>query len=304
MGLFDKLFGTKKSKKPIFKIELNDSGIFINEIEISFPTSISKLSEILGEPTRQYHEDNDWRIIWDNLGIYTSGGLSNILDLHFLIKPENNLKHLPHDLFEGAILVNRQLPKDIQDQWTKINKYQFGKLRYKGDEKNDIYCYSLMKNYSYKEIKDKDKYEHHKISGEKIEFTDFNFKLAIIEELMYGKELLKPKFDVYEFVELFDKRIIDVDEEGCEPIPEVVDYFKKLEIDKKLAEQITEIYQDGGNEIYMNVAPQWEGEDDMFNIKSYEDLKHFPNLKKMTLFETDPKILEELRLKRIDIEIL
>lgn len=304
MGIFDKLFSNKKSEEATFKVELNDNGIFINEIEISFPTSISKLSEIFGEPTRQYHEDSDWRIIWDNFGVCTNGGLSNILDLRFLIKPENNLKHLPKDLFNGIILVNGQSSEDIHEQWTKVNKYQFGKLRYKGDEKNEIYCYSLMKNYSYKETKDKNKYKFHKISGEKIEFKDFNFKLAIIEELMYNKEILKPKFDVYEFAEFYDKGKIDIERNGYEPISEVVEYFKTLEIDKKFAKEITEIYQDGGNEIYMNITPYWDGEDDGFNIRNYEDVKHFPNLKKMILFETDPKIFAELKSQGIDAEPL
>ncbi len=35
MGLFNKLFGTQKSEEPTIKIELNDNGIFINEIEIT-----------------------------------------------------------------------------------------------------------------------------------------------------------------------------------------------------------------------------------------------------------------------------
>ena len=304
MGLFNKLFGTKKSEEPTIKIELNDNGIFINEIEISFPTSVSKLSKIFGEPTRQYREDTDWRIVWGNLGICTNGGLSNILDLRFLIKPENNLKHLPQNLFKGVITVNGQISENIPEQWTEVNKYQLGKLRYKGDKKKDIYCYSLMKNYSYEESKDKNKYKLHKISGEKIEFTDFNFKLEILQELMYNKELLKPKFDVYEFAEIKNVNCFSITEGGYEPIPEVVEYFKTLEIDKRLAEQITEIYQYPGNEIYMNVAPQWDGEDDIFNIQSYEDISHFPNLKKMTLFETDPTIYEELRLKEIDAKPL
>jgi len=121
---------------------------------------------------------------------------------------------------------------------------------------------------------------------------------------MYNKELLKPKFDVYEFAETKKIGGFSAVKGGYEPIPEVVEYFKALEIDKNLAEQVTEIYQDGGNEIYMNVTPQWDGEDDIFNIQSFEDLKHFPYLKKMTLFETDPKIIGELKSKGIDAEPL
>jgi flagellin-like hook-associated protein FlgL len=145
-----------------------------------------------------------------------------------------------------------------------------------------------------------DKYKADKISGEKIKFTDFNFKLAIIEELMYIKELIQPKFDIFEFADSYEEREIDVEKEGYEPIPEAIEYFKNLEIDRKLATEITEIYQDGGNDIYINITPYWDGEDDSFNIEIYDDIKHFPNLKKMTLFNNDPKVYEDLKLKGID----
>ena len=132
-----------------------------------------------------------------------------------------------------------------------------------------------------------------------INFKDFNFKLLIIEELMYTKKLLQPAFDVYKFVKLYDKRKIDIDEEGYDPIPEVIAYFKDLEIDQSLAAEVTELYQDGGNEVYMQIGPLWDGEDEIYDIASFEDVAHFRNLKKMTLFNSDPKVYEELRAKGI-----
>jgi len=33
----------------------------------------------------------------------------------------------------------------------------------------------------------------------------------------------------------------------------------------------------------MNIAPQWDGEDAVFDIKTAEDAKQFPNLKKVTI---------------------
>lgn len=304
MKLFDKLFGKKQNNESISIINVRDDGIFINDSKIAFPISVTELSAILGEPTRQYWEDNMWQIIWDDTGICAECGvLDNIINLRILINPEKNLKHLPLYVFKGKVLINGQSSEKVPES-TKINKYQLGKLRYKGDMNNKIYAYYIMKNYDYKEQKNHNKYKFQKIKGEKIEFTDFNFKLAIIEELMYIKNILQPRFDVFEFAELYDKREINIEEEAYKPIPEVIDYFKKLEIDKKLAEQITGIYQDGGNEIYGNIIPYWDGEDNYFDIRSYEDIRHFPNIKKMTLFSTDPKIFEELKSKGIDAEPL
>lgn len=76
---------------------------------------------------------------------------------------------------------------------------------------------------------------------------------------MYNKRLLKPKFDLYEFVEWYDKRKIDIDEEGYQPIPEITQYFKDLSIPNRLASEVTEIYQDGGNEVYMQLLRFGEG---------------------------------------------
>lgn len=51
-----------------------------------------------------------------------------------------------------------------------------------------------------------------------IEFKDFGFKVAVTQELMYYKELLQPKFDLYEFVDWYDKRAIDLRKRGTTPL--------------------------------------------------------------------------------------
>ena len=100
-------------------------------------------------------------------------------------------------------------------------------------------------------------------------------------------DLLEPKFDLYEFVESYKDRQINIDDYMYALIPEIKEYFEKLPLPIDLLEQLTEIYQDGGNEIYMNMTGFWDGEDELFNITSTEDLKHVPNLKKITLFADD-----------------
>ena len=44
-----------------------------------------------------------------------------------------------------------------------------------------------------------------------VQFKSFNFKLAVVQELMYVQEVLKPKFDVYDFCENYTERDIDPD---------------------------------------------------------------------------------------------
>lgn len=136
-------------------------------------------------------------------------------------------------------------------------------------------------------------------------FKDINFKLCAIEELMYTQKVLTPKLDVYDFVENYKGRKINIDEEGYDIIPEVLEYFNQLEIPADLLANISEIYQDGGNDIYMQICPFWSGTDDIFNITNVEDSALFPNLKKMTIFYgNDKTILDQLNSKNIETEYL
>ena len=146
----------------------------------------------------------------------------------------------------------------------------------------------------------KDKYCIKDLEEESIEFKDFGFKLSIIQELMYNQGLIQPKFDLYEFVEWYSEREIDIEEEGYEPIAEVTQYFKDLQVPKKWASEITEIYQDGGNEVYLSLLRFGEGDEDFWDIESSEDAKNFPNLKKVTLCYAKDTILEELNAMGIE----
>jgi hypothetical protein len=179
-------------------------------------------------------------------------------------------------------------------QFKKSSKYSDGGIFVTGDvsifydiEENEITSVCLEKHIVPPAKVYSDKYAYKKIAGEKIEFADFNFKLAVIQELMYNKKLIEPEFDLYEFVDNNKEREIDVEKEGYAFIPEVIDYFKKLEIDKKFAGEVEEILQDGGDDIYGHVLRFWDGEDDTFCIRNFEDIKHFNNLKKMNLFYSE-----------------
>jgi hypothetical protein len=126
-----------------------------------------------------------------------------------------------------------------------------------------------------------------------LQFVDLNFKLAIAQVLMYDMGLLIPKFNIWQFASTYSQRTIDIDEEGYDIIPEALAWFEALTIPAELAAEVTEIYQDGGNEIYMQICPFWSGESDIFNMHSAEDAAQFPNLKKVTLFYGEPSWMLE-----------
>lgn len=124
-------------------------------------------------------------------------------------------------------------------------------------------------------------------------FDTFNFKLAVINELIYEQEILKPYFDIYEFR---DFKGAHWDLETGENVEAAVQFFKDLQISVAYADKVTTIYMDGGNEIYLNIAPLWDGEDDRFDIDNLteRELRQFPNLKSMTVITTELEKLQKI----------
>ena len=61
------------------------------------------------------------------------------------------------------------------------------------------------------------------MNGENLEFASFNFKLAVIQELIYNLNILLPKYDVYQ-VFGYDY----VNQHGYQEIAEVKAYFEQL----------------------------------------------------------------------------
>ncbi|WP_440122143.1 DUF6892 domain-containing protein [Tenacibaculum sp. Ill] len=143
-----------------------------------------------------------------------------------------------------------------------------------------------------------------------LNFKELNFKLAIINELMYVQEVLQPKLEVYEFIEkqrnLTSSEAYDIiEEEGYEIIPEVLQYFKNLEITSEMVENIEELHMDGGDEIYGQIIPFWDGEDDVFSVNSAVDAKLLPNLKSVSLlYSENESLLEDFQEKGIEADWL
>lgn len=83
--------------------------------------------------------------------------------------------------------------------------------------------------------------------------------------------------------------------------------FDKIEIPQEMAFSISSLYFDGGNDIFSQLAPIWDGEDDIFDIKaiSEDELAQFPNLKTIdgTAFFMTKEVMAFLKEKDIAILI-
>ncbi|MET9349907.1 DUF6892 domain-containing protein [Streptomyces termitum] len=117
-------------------------------------------------------------------------------------------------------------------------------------------------------------------------FKDFNFKLVVIDVLMYRQELLTPAFDLDARMR---ERGIDIpavyvleNDIDDEVLDESRTFFEELVISDELLAGVETLCFDAGQEIYRQCAPAWDGEDDLFDIRSLDDLALLPNLKRVT----------------------
>jgi hypothetical protein len=112
-------------------------------------------------------------------------------------------------------------------------------------------------------------------------FRDFNFKLVVVEKLMYEDQVLTPAFrfadlvpgDAWQYV--YDRGL------AYQVQPEARAYFEALEISPDLLATVDELVLDGGLQVYHECAPVWDGEDDLFDITSLADLALVPSLRRV-----------------------
>ena len=142
-----------------------------------------------------------------------------------------------------------------------------------------------------------------------LQFNDIGFKLAVINKLMYEDGVITPQLETQAFIEkargLAEGDGYDIiEEEGYEIMPEVMAYCKNLEITSDMVANITELESDGGDEIYLQITPFWDGEDDVYDVKSAVDVKLLPNLKKATLLFSYPgeELITEFKAQGVELE--
>lgn len=297
----------QKNKSSNIIIRIDKDTLSINDSIVPLPADWTILKQYFGDPSEVKRDG----IYWKDFGISTNlhgNGRTNHLSLHTDYNPmESKTKSEQKPFFAGRIIVDGVEINKKHFQNITMQKYEIKHFTYTGKSSPCLISISYNQIFDKGFVKPKltkDKYTIKKLNEEQIEFSDFGFKLAIIQELMYNKEHLKPKFDLYEFIEWYDKRKIDIEKEGYKPIQEVTQYFKDLPISKRLAPKITEIYQDGGNDVYLQLLRFGEGWENYWDIESTEDAKQFPNLKKAVLCYAKDYVLDELSQMGIEAKWL
>lgn len=301
------------------KVTVTNEYIDIDGVKLYPPIEREALEAVLGEPRFEENKEDDkeygfgWSY-WDGQGILaklsSDGGYYDLITI--MIRDGDDRKTSVKGTFGGGIFIGKKPYTQVKMKQglfccsLKKGPFEMQTFFAEDIDKLEERYRPLAEMYSYRFTiscdaprKKTDKFRQIKPEGEVLHFDNFNFKLAVIQCLMYDKELLTPKFDIYEFAEGYTRREIDVDEEGYEPIKEALNWFKKLEIPASLADEVTELCMDGGSDVYLQIIPFWDGEDEYFDLKRVipEEISQFRNLKKMTVmsenYDEVAKVLKE-----------
>jgi hypothetical protein len=287
---------------------------------IELPITIDALVALWGTP-RLIKNNLDWLYIWDELGLSARSKVMGVLDQSLRGKYLHKLViHLAHDdmpiQFQPAQVHSAQLSVEGRDILDLLNSTDVS------DEDYFEVCVGIFsltcdtpgadaisRVAVEREVhvavfkQDASKCTPRVAKGEKLVFSDFNFKLAVLQELMFVQKIIQPVFNLRQFARHYALRKIDLDDEEGEIVSEVREYFERYEIDVSYAEKISVLDQLHGGEIYAEVIHCWHGEDETFNIRCFEDAKQFINLKTMHLFYyEDASILASARSMGIEIE--
>ena len=289
----------RKKKAKVLSMNFHGNSIDVLETSLHFPLSLKDIETVFGKPDRFFKKEGQFiKYIYDELGfvfvhsfeikqhlksceVYIDEEhLITSLYLYFgeKVKPMWDEEELPLNPCKTLITCNG-IPETITDTLS---------ISYFPEVKHERESYKLKET-----------------DEELLHFDNINFKLTIIQVLMYDLRVLKPYFDIYDFADEFSE--LEIDTESMEIIQPALDYMINLPIPKKYAEQVQEIYMDGGNEIYLNLIPQWDGEDDGFDLNevSLKELQQFPNLKQATIISSNFEHVKEIFDKQgVQVKVL
>ncbi len=272
-------------------LDIQSDSIVVSGMKLQRPFSFKKLCELFGTPleVENKHVNNttyNWRALGMRTFVKPNSDIVHRLDIYFHHRDIHSMGL--ETVFPGTVTLNGSPIEDVitdepddmgiidisygDTDLTIIKDNSEGKLQ-------AIYISSVNPEPYVPKVSE----PLHPVKAKNpVVFTDFNFKLAVIQELMFGDAPVLEPFRLTDFVAGYPDRTINPALEGAQPIPEVVDFFKAYEIEQSYADTITSLYLDGGNDIYHEIAPQWEGDTPVFDIADFSDVINFKNLKEIT----------------------
>jgi hypothetical protein len=110
-------------------------------------------------------------------------------------------------------------------------------------------------------------------------FPDFGFKLVVLNEILEkGGGSFLDELDKLKSIPSISQKLAGEESYG-ETIPEMEKFFRNLEFTSADLDLVSELWFDGGNDIYHLIRPFWSGESDEFNTLSVDGFEQLRNLR-------------------------
>jgi hypothetical protein len=143
------------------------------------------------------------------------------------------------------------------------------------------------------------------------DFADFVVKLMIIDELWESGTISPPHDDAWSWVEAArgathaEAERLFYGELYATTVPEIVQWARDLDITDEQLSEIADLSWDGGLRVFGLLAPSWDGEDELFDVRTWVDLtpERFPNLTHVTYIgEVEPEVRRRLEAAGVVLE--
>jgi len=253
-----------------------------------------QLTSALGPPRRS-KDRGSTRLIWDNLGLMASVESDGSLNHVWLrLEPQAESRpDLPSRAFAGSILIDgrplAEAVKDPEGLSAHVDPYQAVYAIASADFEHrwTVHCIGQAPSFTVvmlrppkrKEAQSEEDYAHAPVADPAV-FSSLNLKLLVIDRLMYWDRAMRPAFDLAEYAWIKSRAVV-TERDDVSDSPEAVEWFRSCPVPKGMAASIEELVFDGGNEVYMNICSNWDGEDDRYDVTSITeaDLDLLPSLK-------------------------
>lgn len=141
--------------------------------------------------------------------------------------------------------------------------------------------------------------------GESLKFSNLNFKLAVLQQLMFEKKIFLPEYDFEDLYTMAYAEEADYNKASELYAQRVLHYFEELSIPSEFAKDITHIHAAIDDEIYYKIYPEWTGSD-IFNINriSQYEVLQFPKLTYLSFWNMSDNVkgLKE-QLKPLNVDV-
>lgn len=131
---------------------------------------------------------------------------------------------------------------------------------------------------------------------EPYEFADFNAKLIVLETLCYELDVLEPYRGA-------DEDVAEDEDAVGGQVALAREYYDDLEVMPSHLQLVTTLTIDGTGEIYQDLHPEWDGEDDRYDPVVWSDIVELPALETVwTAAPLPPHVDADLRAKGVSVE--